>query len=336
MLSQTMQAITEPVPYSSGFSQFVSAPASARPLAVFRIGLAAVLLGQAIALMNSVFALYGPQGIVQWSVGAQLLNPGTPHLSWLVAMLEPLGLSPSAVVQGTFLVYVSALSALLIGWFTRPAAILACLTHLLLMTTGNASIYGVDMFAQISLFYCMWMPIGQVMSVDALAKGETEKPSSFARLSLRVLQIHLCVVYFSSGMDKAEGIQWWNGEAIWRSLMRPDLAQYDMTWLASVPWLAMLLCWATLVVELGYAVFVWPQRTRTLWALATIGLHAGIAVIMGLWSFSAVMIVLTGSAFLISAEPARQRRSRLASKTRLERGPVAEATLVNVPDTVIC
>jgi hypothetical protein len=192
------------------------------------------------------------------------------------------------------------------------------------------------MFAQIALFYCLWMPIGNVMSVDNMMKGGMEIPSSFARLSLRVLQIHLCVVYFTSGMDKAEGIQWWNGEAIWRSLMRPDLAQYDMTWLASVPWLAMLICWATLVVELGYAVFVWPRRTRTLWALATIGLHVGIAVMMGLWSFSAVMIVLTGSAFLISAEPGTRRRFRQTSNARREHRPMPISNPVNMPDTVIC
>jgi hypothetical protein len=49
----------------------------------------------------------------------------------------------------------------------------------------------------------------------------------------------------------------------------------------------------------GYAFLVWPRRTRRLTALATLGLHAGIAVTMGLWSFSALMMVLTGSAFLV-------------------------------------
>jgi hypothetical protein len=85
--------------------------------------------------------------------------------------------------------------------------------------------------------------------------------------------------------------------------MRRDLGQYDFAWLAHAPWVAMLACWATLLVEIGYAFCVWPRRTRRLWALATVGLHAGIAVCLGLWSFSGIMIGLNIAAFLVPAEP---------------------------------
>jgi hypothetical protein len=118
-----------------------------------------------------------------------------------------------------------------------------------------------------------------------------------------VLQLHLCVVYLSSGLEKASGRQWWDGEAVWRALMRPDLGQFDFSWLAWHPWVAKLACWGTLAVELGYAFLVWPRRTRTAMAVATLGLHAGIAVAMGLYSFSALMMVLTAAAFLVPDGP---------------------------------
>src|SRR5439155_11554901 len=109
--------------------------------------------------------------------------------------------------------------------------------------------------------------------------------------------------YFASGVEKAVGEQWRSGEAIWQALMQPALGQLDFSWLAAVPWVAQLACWSTLIIEIGYAVLVWPRRTRTPWAVATIGLHVGIAGFMGLVSFSAVMAGLTLSAFLVSAEP---------------------------------
>jgi hypothetical protein len=62
----------------------------------------------------------------------------------------------------------------------------------------------------------------------------------------------------------------------------------------------------TLVIETFYPIFVWPRRTRTLWALATISLHVGIAVFMGLVSFSAMMAVFTGSMFLVSGTPGEE------------------------------
>jgi hypothetical protein len=59
-----------------------------------------------------------------------------------------------------------------------------------------------------------------------------------------------------------------------------------------------------LALELGYPFFVWPSRTRTWWARMILGLHAGIAVSLGLVSFSAVMGVLTLAAFLVDRDRA--------------------------------
>jgi hypothetical protein len=57
--------------------------------------------------------------------------------------------------------------------------------------------------------------------------------------------------------------------------------------------------WGTLVVEIGYAFLVWPRRTRKAWCIATIGLHLGVGLFMGLVFFSSVMILFTVCLFLI-------------------------------------
>lgn len=286
-----------------GLVDFVSRPASPRPLAALRIGLAAVLLAQALALAGCLVELYGRHGLVQWCVDTVPNPRGLPRLAWVVEALAPLGISDVAAVRTVFLAYVASLACLLLGWRTRAAAVVAWLTHTALKTSGNASIYGVDEFAHIALFYCVWMPVAGAWSLDRAAGRAEGGPSPAARLSLRVLQLHLCVVYLTSGVEKATGEQWWSGEAVWRAVMRPDFAQFDLSWLAAAPWVAALACWATLLVEIGYVVFVWPRRTRALWALATIGLHVGIAVALGLVSFAAVMIVLNVAAFLVPSEP---------------------------------
>jgi len=289
-----------------GATAFVSAPASARPVACLRIGLSLVLLAQALAIAGNVLAFYGPHGIVQWLVIDWAIGPGVPKLSWVADALVPRGATVNGCVQGMFLVYVGSLAALLVGWRTRWAAAVAWVTHLALKTTGYASTYGVDLFADIGLFYCVWMPVGHSASLDLAAGRVSGAPSWAARLGLRVLQLHLCMVYLDSGIEKALGAQWWNGEAIWRAVTEPAYRTVELGWLASVPWVAQLLCWGTLLVEAGYAFFVWPRRTRKLWALNTMAMHLGIGLFMGLVSFAGVMIVLTGSAFLVSAEPRAQ------------------------------
>jgi hypothetical protein len=248
--------------------------------------------------------LYGTLGIVQAPITDGMVPPGVPRGRWLVEALAPLGVSEEAALRGLFLAYLASLAGLLLGWQTRVMALVAWLLHLTLKTGSYLSVYGAYEFAHIGLFYCLWMPVGHALSLDAWTGRVRDETSADARLGLRLLQLHLGIVYFSSGVEKASGVQWWNGEALWRALMRPDFAQFDFSWLADYPWVAMLACWGTLAVEVGYPLFIWPARTRRWMALAAVGLHAGIAVCMGLWSFSALMIVLNVAAFLVPAEPA--------------------------------
>ena len=294
-------------------ADFVARPASARPLAALRIGLAAVLLAQAVALSANLDDLYGSLGLAQRPVTEAMTPPGVPRLGWATDALAAYGVSEPDAVGAVFTLYAASLVGLLIGWRTRLAAAVAWLTHLM-FKAGNPSTYGVDEFAHIALFYCVCFPVGHAWSLDVRAGRADGASSPLARLGLRVLQLHLCVAYLASGLEKASGAQWWSGEAVWRALMRTDLgsAAWDFGWLADVPWLARLACWGTLVVEVGYAFLVWPRRTRRVWAAAAIGLHLGIAVFMGLWSFSAVMVVLTTSAFLVPEESnaATEARSR--------------------------
>jgi hypothetical protein len=365
-----------------GLIAFVSAPASARPLAVFRIGLAAVLLFQAYWLAANLFELYGKNGIIQWEVTDQKTTPGIPHLKWAANYLEELyvngdkndkanaAAAADDAVRIVFLVYAVSLACLLLGWRTRLVGFIAWLTHLAMNSSANSTIYGVDQFANIGLFYSIWMPFGDCFSLDRLAGRTSGKPTPAARLSLRVLQLHLCIVYFDAGFEKAftkyfrDGlkygdivyVEWWNGEgeyrekarefipagetdedrsavarpalidedwfngeAIWVSIMQSDIGPFDFGWLADkpwvatakdlpiletdIPWAAILMCWGTLILEIGYPIFVWPRLTRKVWVWSTIVMHLGIGITLWLWSFALIMIVFNYAAFLVSPEP---------------------------------
>ncbi|MCU1349721.1 MAG: hypothetical protein JWO56_2751 [Acidobacteria bacterium] len=295
--------------------RFLSEASSARPLAALRIGLAAVLLAQAAAIAPYLFLFFGERGIVQAPIAKALVPASLPRIAHVARLLAPVVHDERLVLLGCFALYVIALQLLLVGWNTRVVAIVAWLLHLTLRTTGTASAYGVFEFATIGLFYCSVMPVGAAWSMDAGSTSgapwwKRDTASFESTLGLRMLQIHLCIVYLSSGIEKIRGEQWRNGEAIWRAVMRPRFAPFDLSWLAFHPTLPLLACWGTLALELGYAFFVWPRRTRRLWVLGTISMHAGIAVVLGLWSFSAVMIVLNAAAFLVP------RRTRARAETR--------------------
>ena len=282
---------------SPGLREFILEPSSPRPLGAFRIGVTLVLLLQAWSLSDHLMVLFGDRGLIPWSVSVHLSSPYMPRLSGLVPALGGLGLGARNIVHGLALVYVLALGGLLLGWRTRACAVVAFLTHTTLFNSGTLFSYGVEIFAHISLFYCVLMPVGEAYSLDVRAGRVSGAPSAEATLSLRVLQVHLCMVYLTTGGEKALGTSWREGTAIWEALMQPQYGQFDFAWMAHHPWVSQLVSWGTLVVEVGYAVFVWPRQTRALWVLLTVGLHLGIALLMGLWLFSAIMAVLTFAAF---------------------------------------
>jgi hypothetical protein len=204
---------------------------------------------------------------------------------------------PSICVQGVFAIYALSLLGLLVGLKTGLFAIFAWLTHTLTVNSGYISLYGVDTMIHICLFYCVWMPVGCRFSIDRMSSRTVGSGQFCIGLSIRTLQLHLCIIYLNSGLAKAIGQQWWTGEALWRALMQPQFARFDFSWLSSFPLLPQLACWAVVIIEVGYSLFIWPIRTRPVWLLATIALHLGIIVSMGLFMFSIMMIVMNLSAF---------------------------------------
>ncbi|WP_437589321.1 HTTM domain-containing protein [Sorangium sp. So ce1000] len=288
-------------------ARFAFAPASARPLAALRIGLASVLLMQAALIAPIVYELYGRLGIVQ----GQLLDgdgaSGFPRIGLLVNALSRFGVGESSVIAGVGVLYLLSLAGLLLGWRTRASAACAWLVHLTLMMTAERTNYGADQFANIFLFYLIFMPAGAVLSLERAFGRAPPEPSATARLALRVVQLHLCLVYLSSGVEKARGAAWWDGDAIWRSLMLPEYRRFDFSWLAHHAWIAVAAGWTVLLVEIGYPIFIWPRRTRRLWVAATVGLHVGIAVFMRLDIFGAIMSVFTIAAFGVKADPRQAR-----------------------------
>jgi hypothetical protein len=283
-------------------AKFALEPASARPLAVLRIGIAAALIGEAATVAPHLLEYYGPLGLVQYPLGEAFAHWSLPSLPLLARLLSHAGLPESATLQVAFAIYVFALHLLLLGWWTRLAAVASWVLFLTLKKAGSASAYGGFEFAQIALFYCAVLPVGGALSIDAIR--HPAPPSASARIGLRLLQLHLCVVYLASGVEKALGDQWWSGESIWRALMRPGHVGLDFSWLADHPYVARIACWSTLTCELGYTAFVWVRRTRKAWILSIIGLHLGIAVALGLIFFSAVMIVLNIAGFLVPGDAA--------------------------------
>lgn len=277
--------------------RFFFTASNSRVLAFFRISVACIAGAHMLAVYQDILNLYGKYGYVRSEIIEALSSTYMPRISWVTDLLMQYGWSEKASIDLLIISYIVALVLLALGCATRFSAVVAWLIHLLFLGSGRIFSYGADDFTSIALFYCMIMPVGYYFSIDSLWSRRPKPANQSIGFFIRLLQVHVCIIYFVSGFCKSLGYHWWNGEAIWRATMLPTLKQMDMSWMAHVPWLPMVIGWSVLLFELGYPLLISHRYTRGICVMSVVAMHLGIAIFMGLTFFAAIMIVLNVSAF---------------------------------------
>jgi hypothetical protein len=187
-----------------------------------------------------------------------------------------------------------------VGLLCRPAAIVAWFLHLCTAESGGLLAYGADSFITTGLFYVMLSPLPDRYSFDHWALKTREKDPQLLGFWRRVLQVHLCFVYFIGGLAKCLGNGWWDGSNLWRSLIRAPFNLISPELLVrfkyALPVLGILIC----LIEVSYPVFIWMKKTRLVWLICILTMHAAIGLMMGLYLFALVMIVMNIAAFGVS------------------------------------
>lgn len=186
-------------------------------------------------------------------------------------------------------IYLVALLSLLLGIFTRFAASTALILQLIIFRSFAPFNYGYDFFLTMSLFYCLVFPVGKYFSVDSKIFNRSQGVDFNYR---RVLQLHLAIAYFFSGIAKGLDAGWWNGNSVWKALASVDNSFYSFP-----PLVLTIVGIGTVLLELSYPFLVYRKATRTYALAAIILMHSSIAVMMGLYAFSAIMIVWNVAAF---------------------------------------
>ena len=111
------------------------------------------------------------------------------------------------------------------------------------------------------------------------------------------------MVYFFSGISKATGYTWWNGEAMWKSMnlwSANNIFNADYTFLAENYYILIVMGWGVLFLEIFYALFIWIPKTRKICLFATLAMHMGIGLLLDLYFFAAFMMFWNVTAFYIS------------------------------------
>jgi hypothetical protein len=281
---------------------FKSGKAQVNPgwLFFFRINSAGFALLHFLSIQPDFSDLYSYQGYVYPDILDAYYDHLTPTITSLQSFLQKIRIpiSYETLLTTLRIAYPVFLILLILGVFTRVTAIFSLLLQLILAKSIHLYQYGVDFFTTIVLFYCCVFPVGKVYSIDKIIFRRMRMPVNH-RLFLQLLQWHLCIAYFFSGLDKIIGQSWRNGEAIWKALHAHNYYSLFSLDFFSGSLFFILTGWFTMILEMGYTLFMNIPATRKYWLTGILGMHVFIAFFMGLFFFSALMIILNLSAFYV-------------------------------------
>lgn len=186
---------------------------------------------------------------------------------------------------------------LMVGLWTRVVSILAWIITVAYCHRLTGALFGLDQVNVMLAMYLMIGPSGAAYSVDRwLARRKTPNlgpPPALvsANLAIRLIQLHMCIIYLFGGIGKMRGLAWWLGDAFWFSIANYGYQSWDLTWLAASPMLIALITHVTVFWETFYCVLVWPRITRPLMLGLAVVVHGGIALALGMPTFGTAMLI---------------------------------------------
>ncbi|QGJ69554.1 HTTM domain-containing protein [Planctomycetales bacterium 10988] len=314
----------------SGWNRFWFTPTDPATLGMIRIFTGMMLVYTHLVWGIAMADFFGPEGWlsvdavdafrvrVNYETADSSFFPINPTVAGTPAAEEAtpgLGLTPSpfliwdspAVMWSVHVFSIVAMLLFTLGLWTRVTSVLAFACALFYVHRVPAATFGLDQINVMLTMYLMLGPSGAAYSLDRLfarrrwvrqgndIESFPNPPLTGANFSIRLMQFHMCVIYFFAGTAKLAGENWWDGTAIWMAMANGEYSTLNMFWIAWYPWISDLLTEGTVWWELSYCVLIWPRLTRPIVLFFGVLMHIGIGIGMGMMTFALIMIIGNGA-----------------------------------------
>jgi hypothetical protein len=275
----------------AGWNRFWFTPSDPATLGLIRICAGAMLLYTHLVWSLDLAAFVGPASWLP-SEAVGMLQEGTYSWSYLWWIED----SP-ALLWTAHVAALVVFAMLTVGLFSRVASVLALLAALAYVERLPGALFGLDQINVMLALYLAVGPSGDAFSLDRWLKSRSAggpapvRPSWTANLAIRLIQVHMCIIYLFAAMAKLTGQAWWDGTALWMAFGNMEYQSMDMTWMADYPLMINVMTHVTLFWELSYCALVWPRLTRPVVLALAVPLHLGIAICLGMITFGLVMLI---------------------------------------------
>ncbi len=238
-----------------------------RSLALFRMGLALIIITDLIIRFQDLNVFYTDQGVLPRSalISEGILNP----LYWSIYFIngQPL------IVGMLFIFAIFMAFCMLIGYRTRLATIASWAMIISLHNRNTALLFAGDDVLRALLFWAMFLPLGATYSLDSALNSSKEKiPKNILTGATVALVIQQCFFYMISVLFKGSSTIWFpEGTAVYYAFHFDQYAKPATAFFANAPELLLKLAtYATLIVELIGPLFLFIPVYTTFFRTATV------------------------------------------------------------------
>ena len=249
------------------WNRFWFSPADSQPLALVRIGAAAIALAAWWSYAADLQAWFGPAGVLPADTVREWRPPtGFSLFDWAVT---PLALN--ALFGATGVVF----ALLLVGFATPVVAPLAAVLWASLLHRGPILAGPADDGLSILLWCLAIGPAGEYVSLDRWLANRAGRPVPAAgwraSISEGLLQVHATAIAVGAVLAQLKGDVWWNGLAAWHLATGPRSGAAGLVpWLERSEYLTNLLTHGVTAFEILFAIGMWCGPTQKL--VARVGL----------------------------------------------------------------
>ena len=291
---------------AEGWNRFFFTPADPTPLGLTRVAVGLLLFWSLLVTGFDLSSYLGPHA---WADPEAVRGFFADHVpaAWSFWLWLP-----ESALRPAWVASLAILALFTLGIFSRVTAPLAWIVAVSTARRSPVMLYGFDqVIATWALYLAVCGASGQAVSIDRLLSrwrvarrafaarsrdlgrglpSGVPAPSVAANLGLRLIQLHLVLIYGMAGLAKLRGDAWWNGFAVWGVVASGEFRRFDLTWLASWPLLLNAMTHAGLIFELLYPVLIWNRRLRPLLIVTAIVMHGMIDLTLGLTEFGLAMV----------------------------------------------
>src|SRR5262245_6108264 len=270
-------------------------PSGTTRLEIVRIGVGSALLWQYTMASPFLFFFWGDDGWMRRET-AVAMSPGP----WMQSVFFYFSAPWQWIAFHTL--FLCALAAFTVGWRTSFFKWIVLVAHISYDYRDLGISYGAQSIATCLVFVLCLGPAGRAISLDRVRAVRAAKrkdlnatlppyTSSWANACTRLIQLHMVVLFFFSGVFKIRGEDWFGGDAVWMSFILNEFYNPVVVWIfAHQYWLVTVATYAVILTEISYAFLIWRQRTRPYMLAAAIMLHLGFAFGLSLVYFAYIMI----------------------------------------------